>query len=88
MIAIVAFAIAACVAWNLVVTLLVYASLRRRQLPVSFLWLRVAILKYLDQYREITRQETGRTGSLFYQWLVSINLVWVLFVVLAAIHWS
>lgn len=81
------FSIVACVAWNLAVTMLVYYSLRRRQFPVSFFWLRVAILKYLDQYREVTRQESGRTGSLYYQWLASINLVWVLFLVLAAIHW-
>lgn len=84
---IVVFAIAACVAWNLVVTILVYEALRRRKLPASFLWLRVAIVKYLNQYREVTRQETGRTGTLFYQWLVSINLTWILFVALAGLYW-
>jgi hypothetical protein len=80
---IVLFAAVACVAWNLVATLLVYAALRRRHLPVSFFWLRVAILKYLGQYREVTRQEGGRTGPLFYHWLVSINLAWIFLLALA-----
>lgn len=84
---VVTIAIGACVAWNLVVTMLVYAALRRRQRPVSFLWLRVAILRYLDQYREVTRQESGRTGPLYYQWLASINLSWALLLALAGLHW-
>ena len=68
------FPILACGIWNVVITLLVYEALRRRNYPVSFLWLRVAILKYLGQYRDVTRQETGHTGHLYYQWFVSINL--------------
>jgi hypothetical protein len=84
---IVTFAIVGCVAWNVVITLLVYGALQRRKIPVNFLWLRVTILKYLDQYRDVTRQESGRTGTLFYQWLVSINLVWILFLVLAGLYW-
>jgi hypothetical protein len=34
------------------------------------------LLKYAHQYKQITLQETGKVGSLFYGWLVSINAAW------------
>lgn len=63
--------IAAC--YHVAATVLIYQNLRRRGLPVSFLWLRLFGPKYAGQYRQLTRQETGRTGPLFYHWVVSIN---------------
>ena len=39
----------------------------------SFLWLRFFAPKYASQYKRLTTKETGRTGPLFYHWLVSIN---------------
>jgi hypothetical protein len=79
------FPILACGIWNVVITLFIYEALRRRNYPVSFLWLRVTILKYLGQYRDVTQQETGHTGHLYYQWLVSINLA-ALCVLVCIIH--
>jgi len=59
--------------YHVVATLLIYENLRRRGLPVSFLWLRLFAPKYAGQYKRLTKQETGRTGPLFYHWVVSIN---------------
>ena len=64
----------ACGLWYVVTSIRIYEDLRRRNIPVSFLWLRVMIPKYAHQYKVITQRESGKTGPLFYQWIVSINL--------------
>lgn len=64
---------AVAVIWHVMATMMIYETLRRRSLKVSFILLRWLAPKYASQYREITRKETGRTGPLFYHWIVSIN---------------
>jgi len=73
--------------WNTVISLMIYESLRNRGLPVSFLALRLMVPKYVFQYREATRSETGRTGALFYHWIISINLALlsVIFVIVGSL---
>lgn len=54
---------------------LMTAALQKRGIPVNWVWLQLRILsRYLNQYRDVTRQETGRTGPLFYIFVVAINL--------------
>jgi hypothetical protein len=60
--------------WASVTSVRIYDYLRKKNVPVSFLWLRVLIPKYLGQYREITLKETGRAGPLFHHFVISINL--------------
>ena len=62
------------VIWYVVTSLLIYENLRRRGQKVSFIWLRVMAPSYASRYRAITKSETGKVGSLFYHWVVSINL--------------
>lgn len=59
--------------YHVLATVLIYEDLRRRGVAVSFLWLRLYGPKYASQYKHLTMQETGRTGRLFYHWIVSIN---------------
>lgn len=66
-----------CAIWNVVTTARVYNALRRRGVKVSFLWLRVLIPWYVERYKRITLQESGRIGLLYYHWIVSINLTLV-----------
>jgi len=64
----------ACAIWNVVTSLRIYDDLRRRKIPVNFLWLRVQAPKYAFQYKKITTLENGKPGPLFNHWIVSINL--------------
>jgi len=64
---------AAAVIWHVTTTILIYEALRKRNIKVSFLLLRLLAPKYASQYREITRKETGKTGPLFFHWIFSIN---------------
>ena len=60
-----------------VTAILITAALDKRNIKTHVLFLGLLILKYVKQYRDITLQETGRVGVLFYCWIVSINLALV-----------
>ena len=75
-----------CLVWHIVASLLIYDYLLKRGQKASFIRLRVMILSYAVRYQEITRRETGRTGALFYHWVISINLAWILTITAIAIH--
>lgn len=61
--------------WNTVTTIRIYHTLRERDAPVSFLWLRFMSLRYVERYKKTTQSDTGSVGPLYYHWIISINLV-------------
>jgi len=65
--------------WGVASAVLIAEALRKRGVKINWVFLRFLILsKYLGQYRDITRQETGRTGPLFYSYVIAMNLALVL----------
>jgi hypothetical protein len=70
-----------CVVWSVVAAILIARDLEKRGMPVSFFWLRLMILKYVYDYRRITKEETGRVGPLFYHYVVPLNVALLLLVV-------
>jgi hypothetical protein len=58
---------------NVVITIMIMAELNRRGVATSILWVRLYMVKYVHQYRQLTEAETGTPGPLFTLWLVSIN---------------
>jgi len=54
--------------------LLITGVLQKREIPVNWLFVRPLIFKYIGQYREITRKETGKTGPLFYFYVICMNV--------------
>ncbi len=74
----------AAVVWGVVAGLLIFGDLRRRGQTASFLWIRLFLPAYVHRYSVITREETGRTGPLFYHFVIPFNVALVA-VVLAAI---
>jgi len=63
---------------------LIARYLEKHGTSVDFLWLRVMILKYLGQYREVTLKETQRVGPLFYHYVVPLSVALVLVIILIA----
>ena len=53
----------------------------KRGVKISILWLRLYLIKYIHQYKLLTKKETGKVGPLFYPCIASINLALVLTVV-------
>ena len=74
-----------CGVWAVAASLLIARDLERRGVRVSYLWLRVMILKYLGQYRQMTLQETGQVGSLFYHYVIPLNLALALTIILVVV---
>ncbi len=74
-----------CAVWAVTASLLIARDLQKRGVSVSFVWLRVMILKYLHQYSRITQEETGHVGPLFYHYVVPLNVALVLVIVLAIV---
>ncbi len=71
----------AAVVVNIVFSMLIVRELQKRNMKINFFFLKLYLPKYAHQYKQITLQETGKVGSLFYGWLMSINAAWVLAIV-------
>jgi len=68
----------ASVAWGIVSSMVIVSSLQKRGIRINFLLLRILVIKYVGQYRDITRKETGRTGPWYYSFASSMCLALVL----------
>ena len=64
--------------WGVASAVMIAGALQKRGVKVNWVFLRLLILsKYLSQYRDITRQETGHTGPLFYSYVIAMNVALV-----------
>jgi hypothetical protein len=58
-------------------SILIVNELQKRGIKINFIFLKMFIIKYAHQYKEITKKETGRVGQLFYVWIISVNVALV-----------
>ena len=77
---------AAAVIWYVVATLLICEYLRNKHQRVNYIFLKMMAPVYAHRYRKITREETGKTGPLFYHWIISVNTMLVAAVLSLIIH--
>jgi hypothetical protein len=70
-----------CVFFNVVITMIIISELQKRKVKINFFLLRLYIPKYVHKYKKITLEETGKVGALYYWFVGSINLAWILAVV-------
>lgn len=60
-----------------------YDFLKKRNEKIeSFIFIRLFLFKYVNQYRKITLNETGKPGVLYYLWIGSINVVLLIVVIM------
>ena len=57
----------------IVVSIMIYDELKKRDVNVHFVFLRFMIPFYANQYKSLTTAESGKPGVLFYYWIISIN---------------
>ena len=57
-----------------VFSMMIVRELSRRGVKINFFLLKLYIIKYIHQYRRITKEETGRIGPLYYPCIGSVNL--------------
>ena len=68
------------VALNIVYSLLIVNELKKREVKINYLLIRLYTIKYARQYKQLTKEETGRPGWFYYAWVVTINIALVLVV--------
>ncbi|MBN2459985.1 MAG: hypothetical protein JXB60_00135 [Candidatus Cloacimonetes bacterium] len=74
------------VCWGIVSAIKITSYVAKRGHKVSILFLRIMIYKYIHQYTEITKQETGKIGPWFYHYVISMNLT-LIFIIIGIILW-
>lgn len=63
-------------------TIMIYSFLKEKDKKIErFIFIRLYIFRYINNYRIITKKETGKTGYLFYTCIISINLALLCFIV-------
>jgi hypothetical protein len=64
-----------------VLAMMMVHEVSKRGVKINIIWLRLYVLKYMHQYRVLTKKESGKVGPLFYPCIASINLALILTVV-------
>ena len=59
-------------------SMMIVQDLSKRGVKINFVLLRLYIIKYVQQYKQITLKETGRIGPLYYPCIISVSLALVL----------
>ena len=57
-----------------VFSMMIVHEMSKRGVKINFLLLRLYIIKYIHQYRQVTKEETGKVGPLYYPCLGSVSL--------------
>ena len=55
-------------------SILIFNYLKKRGENIYFVWLRFQMISNANKYAKYTKAEQGKTGPLFYWWVISINL--------------
>ena len=66
------------VGWYITTGIMIFSELQRRGEKVYFIFLNTMLPFYAHRYKKLTFEETGKTGTLFYHWLIAINTALVL----------
>lgn len=79
------FLAAVCVVWATVSGILLTRWLDQRGFRTPFPLIRLFLFRNLGRYKEITRNETGKVGPLFYSYVIPFNAALVLVVIVVAL---
>ncbi len=64
--------------WGIASSIRIVAWLKMRGEKISFVFLRLYLIKYVHRYRVLTQAETGSVGPLFYHFVIGMNLALLL----------
>jgi hypothetical protein len=72
--------------WFIVIGFVICDWLSERSYKVNYVFIRLFLPVYVNQYKKLTLAEAGKTGALYYHWIISINIALV-FVIAAFISY-
>ncbi len=59
---------------GVVFSMMIVHEVSKRGFKINFFLIRLLIIKYVSQYKQLTTKETGRAGPLYYPCIVSYQL--------------
>ena len=65
------------IVWHIVSGAMIVNELMKRKQKIQFIIIKLMLPIYAHRYKKITLEETGKVGSLFYHWVISINVTLV-----------
>ncbi len=65
------------VGWGIVSGIVITSFVSERGTKINYFLYRIYIIKYVNQYKQITEEENGKPGPWFYSFVISMNLTWV-----------
>ena len=69
------------VSWGIVSMIVITSFVSDRGTKINYFLYRLYIIKYVNQYKQITEAENGEPGPWFYSFVISMNMALVLTVV-------
>jgi len=66
---------------GIVFSMMIVHEVSKRGVKINFALLRLHVIRYVDQYRQLTRKETGKAGPLYYPCIVSYIMALVFAVI-------
>lgn len=61
-----------CVGWGVVSAMAIVSFLQSRGVKINWILIKLWIVKYVGQYEEITRKETGKAGAWYFSYVISM----------------
>jgi len=58
--------------------MMIINELLKRKQKINFVFIKLMLPVYAHRYKKITLEETGKVGTLFYHWVIAINIALVL----------
>jgi len=65
----------------IIFSMMIAHELSKRGVKINFFLIRLLIIKYIHQYRQMTLEETGKVGPLYYPCIGSVNMALILVIV-------
>jgi hypothetical protein len=65
------------VGWGIVSGIVITNFVSERGTKINYFLYRIYIIKYVNQYKQITEEENGVPGPWFYSFVISMNLTLV-----------
>lgn len=61
-----------CVGWGVVSAMVIVSFLQSRGVKINWFLIKLWLIKYVSQYEEITRKETGKAGFWYFSYVISM----------------
>ena len=69
------------VGWGVVSMIAMTSFVSDRGTKINYFLYRLYVIKYVNQYKQITEAENGEPGPWFYSFVTAMNLTWVLAII-------